>query len=416
MRAGKTRLVAVMIAVWFCLVALNPGSGSTHEPITTKVMFNKEVVRLLEKNCLACHSPGRIKADIPLTTYEEARPWAKAIKEEILEKRMIPFQAVRGYGAFTHDFTMPQREVDMLVSWIEGGAPRGDIKEYPEELRKRLERNRETAWEAGEPDLVIQPANPVRIKSEDEVRCVAIPAPVEGSIRGFDFRPGNGTVVRSAEFLIDSSGRKSTDECPKEGDARIEFLGNWVPGQPGITLPGDATVPLPKGSKIILRINYQTNGEEAIDQSRLALYLNKAGAGRAIRSLSIRPDPVTVPANDANYRLRTSLKLNESTEVVAVRPLIYPYAKSLEATAFLPNGGVEVLIWVRNYRYDWQPTYYFRNPVTLPKGARIVLTAYLDNSDANRNLTSDPGTPLKFDSQICRLTLIENAAARQARR
>jgi hypothetical protein len=108
-----------------------PRTGSAHEPITTKVTFNKEVVRILKRNCLACHAPGKIKSDIPLTTYEEARPWAKAIKEEVLEKRMAPFQAVKGYGSFVHDYTVPKREVELLVSWIEGGAPRGEAKDYP---------------------------------------------------------------------------------------------------------------------------------------------------------------------------------------------------------------------------------------------------------------------------------------------
>ena len=115
-----------------------PRTGSAHEPVTTKVTFNKEVVRILERNCLACHAPGKIKSDIPLTTYEEARPWAKAIKEEVLEKRMAPFQAVKGYGSFVHDYRVPQRDVELLVSWIEGGAPRGEAKDYPKEDIDRL--------------------------------------------------------------------------------------------------------------------------------------------------------------------------------------------------------------------------------------------------------------------------------------
>src|SRR5499433_4460343 len=128
-----------------------PRTASTHEPITTKVMFNREVIRILERNCLACHAPGKIKSDIPLTTYEEARPWAKAIKEEVLEKRMAPFQAVKGYGSFIHDYTLPKRDVELLVSWIEGGAPRGEAKDYPKEELEKLIAGRE--WELGKPDL-----------------------------------------------------------------------------------------------------------------------------------------------------------------------------------------------------------------------------------------------------------------------
>ncbi|HMY73621.1 MAG TPA: hypothetical protein PLQ88_17525, partial [Blastocatellia bacterium] len=88
--------IAALIAA--CGFFLSARTGSSHDPITTKVMFNKEVIRILQRNCLGCHAPNKIKSDIPLTTYEEARPWAKAIKEEVLEKRMMPFQAVKGYG------------------------------------------------------------------------------------------------------------------------------------------------------------------------------------------------------------------------------------------------------------------------------------------------------------------------------
>src|SRR5262245_17670397 len=108
---------AASLFAFLLFAHLFPRTGGAHEPITTKVMFNKEVIRIFERNCLGCHAPGKIKSDIPLTTYEEARPWAKAIKEEVLEKRMTPFQVVKGYGSFQHDYLLPQRDVELLVSW-----------------------------------------------------------------------------------------------------------------------------------------------------------------------------------------------------------------------------------------------------------------------------------------------------------
>src|SRR5262245_31473725 len=188
-----------------------PRTGSAHEPVTTKVTFNKEVVRILQRNCLACHAPGKIKSDIPLTTYEEARPWAKAIKEEVLEKRMAPFQAVKGYGSFVHDYRVPQREVELLVSWIEGGAPRGEAKDYPKEEIDRLITSSE--WELGAPDLILQPDRETMITPEgdDETRCFVLPTNLKEDrwISAIDFQPGAGTVVYSASlFLVPPSGGK----------------------------------------------------------------------------------------------------------------------------------------------------------------------------------------------------------------
>lgn len=404
-----------MTAIAVCGLALAyPGAGSGHEPVTTKVMFNKEVIRILEENCISCHGPGGIKADIPLTTYDEARPWAKAIKEEVLEKRMKPYQAVRGYGQFSHDYSIPQREVDMLVSWIEGGAPRGDLKEYPESLKKRLDSPGEPIWEGGKPDLVLESPAPVRIAADGDPvsKCIAIPVSEDNAVRGFDFKPGDGTVVDGAEFYIADKVRG--DGCPDPAGA--ELLGNWVPGQSAVMLPGGASFRMSKGSRVVFRINYRSKGEETTDRSRLGLYLAGKKAGRSARTAAIKTGGVKIPANTSNHRFRTTFKIEETTEALAIQPLIFPHARSLEATALLPNGRAEVLIWVRDYRFDWQPTYYFRDPISLPAGTRIVVTAYFNNSESNRYLSTDPSSPLEFNGELCRLTLTDNQAARQARR
>jgi hypothetical protein len=101
-----------------------------HDPITTKITFSKEVSRLFQKRCVSCHHEGG-KAPMSLETYESARPWAKAIKEEVLERRMPPWGAVKGFGAFRNDAALSQEEISILADWVEGGAPEGDPKYLP---------------------------------------------------------------------------------------------------------------------------------------------------------------------------------------------------------------------------------------------------------------------------------------------
>src|SRR5260370_34515460 len=96
------------------VVALSQNKSSAHEPITTKIMFDKEIVRILQASCLGCHRPGGIA--MSLATYDEARPWAKAIKEELLERRMPPWAAIPGYGDFKNAPRLTQRDVDMIVN------------------------------------------------------------------------------------------------------------------------------------------------------------------------------------------------------------------------------------------------------------------------------------------------------------
>ena len=371
--------ISISLLLGVAILMMVP-SGRAHEPITTKVMFNKEVIRILQRNCLACHSPGRIKADIPLTTYQEARPWAKAIKEEVLEKRMMPFQAIKGYGAFRHSYALPQRDQELLISWIEGGAPKGEEKDYPREEIEKIANGQD--WPAGEPDLVLQPAKETRIpaEAEDDLRCFELPARVSEPrwIGQIGFQPGNGTVVHSASFFLAMPAQKAACSLP---EARLQSLGEWIPGQEPLTYPAGMARRLPANARVVLKVRYRGNGEDAVDRSRLGFYFAKTDVRQSIDRIVITPAAATLPANAESHRIVASRLIEADSEGVGIRPLLYPYATSVEATVTRPDGSCEVLILTRNYRYPWQPTYFFKEPVPLPKGSRIIVTAYLNNGE-----------------------------------
>lgn len=377
-----------------------PATARLHEPITTKVMFNREIIRIFERNCLGCHAPNKIKADIPLTTYEEARPWAKAIKEEILEKRMMPFQAVKGYGNFQHDYALLQRDVELIISWVEGGAPRGDAKDYPKEAVDRLIVGKE--WRLGKPDLVLQPEAETAVAGgATETKCLPLPTGLkeDRALSAIDFQPGNGTIVESASIGIAPAAGRSCD-------ATLPGIVEWVPGQLPARLPADAAFALPARSRVLLRVRYRNSGENTTDRSRVGLYFAALGSPRLLKTIAISPAPATtIPANEATARVKASYAINESTAALAIRPLLFPLAKSIEATAIRPDGTAEVLIWARGYRYDWQPVYYFKKPVSLPRGSRIEVTAYFDNSEENGNNPNDPPKPVRMESALCELAL-----------
>jgi mono/diheme cytochrome c family protein len=105
-------------------VAVLASACWAHDPITTKLTWSKEISRVVYQHCAACHRPGG--RAMPLLTYEEARPWAKAIRDEVLNRRMPPWDAVKGVGDFRDDPSLSLPEMDLLVNWVEGGAPEGD--------------------------------------------------------------------------------------------------------------------------------------------------------------------------------------------------------------------------------------------------------------------------------------------------
>jgi hypothetical protein len=100
---------------------------------------------------------------------------------------------------------------------------------------------------------------------------------------------------------------------------------------------------------------------------------------------------------------------------IAIRPHVNPLISSLQATAYRPDGTQEVLIWARGYQFDWQPTYHFKQPVSLPKGTRIEVIAYFDNSDDNRSNPNNPAKPVRWSDltsePMCALLITNGRSA-----
>ena len=119
-------LLIVMLLV-AAIGSQDPARG--HDVVTTKLTWSKEVSRVIFARCAGCHRPEG-KA-FSLLKYEEARPWAKAISEEVLRRRMPPWNAVKGFGEFNHDQGLSEEEIHLLADWVEGGAPEGDPNLLP---------------------------------------------------------------------------------------------------------------------------------------------------------------------------------------------------------------------------------------------------------------------------------------------
>jgi len=374
-----------------------PRYTSAHEPITTKVRFNKEVVRILQRNCLGCHRPGGIA--MSLATYDDARPWAKAIKEEILEKRMPPWHAVKGYGDFLNAPSLTQREADLIVNWVEGGAPKGDDKDLPSEPLYSDD------WPLGEPDLVLEPEQEVKVASDvDERRDFALSANLkEGRwLSAVDVRPGSRPVVHCATIFL-------------EEKAQSTVLGVWMPGQKAVAFPKGVARLLPSGSRLRLQVHYRGAGEETKDKSKVGLYFAAAPPGRQAREIALNDPKAEIPAGDNLHRVARAVTLSEDAEAIMIRPSVNPLIASLQASAYRPDGTEEVLIWTRGYQFDWQRTYQFRRPVALPKGTRIEVVAHFDNSDSNRNNPNSPPVRVRWSDlssdALCTLVISTNRAA-----
>ena len=109
------------------LFGLSFTTTQSHDVITTRITWDREVSRIFNERCVSCHREGG--TSFALTTYAEARPWAVAIKEEVLTRRMPPWGAVKGFGDFRNDQALTGEQLEMITDWVEGGVPEGNAKD-----------------------------------------------------------------------------------------------------------------------------------------------------------------------------------------------------------------------------------------------------------------------------------------------
>src|SRR5204863_3371883 len=94
------------------------------------VTFNKDVLPVLQKNCQSCHRPGQI-APMSFLTYQDARPWAKAMKTAVVTKKMPPWFADAQFGHFANDRSLKPNEIETIAKWADTGAAEGNAKDAP---------------------------------------------------------------------------------------------------------------------------------------------------------------------------------------------------------------------------------------------------------------------------------------------
>lgn len=121
---------STIVKVAACALAVTVQLGA-HDVITTKLTFSRDIYRIFANRCLACHGAG---SSIPLTTYEQVRPWAVSIKEQVLSRSMPPWGAVKGFGDLAPDHGLSQEEIMIVAAWVLGGAPQGNPALLPKQV------------------------------------------------------------------------------------------------------------------------------------------------------------------------------------------------------------------------------------------------------------------------------------------
>ena len=359
--------VAVVGAAVLGYQALRPEVVETrHVPITTKIVFNREIAQIFQKKCFQCHTDGNVA--MALTTYKEARPWAVAIKEEILERKMPPWSAAGGYGHFTNDMSLTAREISLILSWADGGAPSGVL--LVDEDKQPVFVPSLTSWEQGEPDEVVKVAEQTRVAAGSPFRVERFevnPALKQArSLRALQFNPVDRKVIRYAAVYETRTGR---------------WLGTWTPSSQVSLQPGNFGVELNANTRLTVEIGYRGSPDgDGSGAGDLGFYF-WVKPTQSPGFLSVTPAATSVAAEKTNERVRGEITIKAAVNVTALWPKLGSGAKSFEVTALGPDGTVVPMLWLNNYRAEWPTPYVLRDAIALPAGTRLVMTAYYDNAE-----------------------------------
>ena len=349
------------------------------------VTFHKDVEPILQNHCQSCHRPGEV-APMPLLTYEQTRPWAKAIRTAVLTGKMPPWKADPHYGRFRNDPSLTQEEKDTLVAWIDGGSKEGSLAEAPPARVFAKD-----GWRI-KPDVVFEMPEDFEVPAKGTIDYQYIPVPTHFTedkwVQMAEVLPGNPAVVHHAIVVIDSTA----------GATNEDYLAGYAPGMSAQIWPDGQARRVRAGSKLVFQMHYTAAGKPMKDRTKIGLVFAKKPVKEQVLAFEVTALDLRIPAMDPNYRVDASLVMPQTVRLVGMRAHMHLRGKSFQFRAMYPNGDSEILLDIPKYDFGWQPYYYLEEPKVLPKGTRIECTATFDNSP-NNPFNPDPSKAILWGPQ-----------------
>jgi len=425
--------------------------------------FNKDVAPILYKNCAECHRPGEA-APMSLLTYKDSRPWAKSIREKVVNREMPPWHADPRHGEFKNKRQLTDGEIATIVNWVDNGAVEGDAHDLPQ-VPKFVE-----GWSFGRPDLVLQMPDEFKLDASgpDEYQLFTLePAFTEDRyIQAVEARPGNRRIVHHIVAMIKppddpNKPQPSKEEAEKikaaqekesifyregfvqrvKSDAPVHdngcelknggagrgrdtntrqtsllpILAVYAPGRNPTVLDQGTARLVPAGSKIVLQVHYsKVAGETQTDRSSVGLIFARTSPTKLLTTQLIYNAYFRIGPGEANHQVSACWTTGRDIELTSIMPHMHMRGAAMEVKVVYPDGRREVLLNVPKYDFSWQTGYLLRQPLTIPRGTTFFVTGVFDNSAKNR-YNPDPakavrwGEPTYDEMLACFLEVTDDA-------
>jgi hypothetical protein len=380
------------VPVHFAALGFVAGLAAAQPPV-----FTRDVAPLLYKHCAMCHHPGAA-APFSLLSYQDARSHARQIVQATQSRRMPPWQPEPGYGEFSNDRRLAEKEIGTIAAWAAAGAPEG----LPEDLPRVPEFA--DGWQLGKPDLILTMprAFDVLAAGEETYRCFVLPAGLASDqyVRAVELRPGNSGVVHHAIVVQDPrrAGRR-LEKSPGGGYpcgggfgfAMPGMLAMWTAGTVAHPDPDGIAAVLRKNSDVVVQLHLRPAKQDRRVQAAIGLYFAKQAHQRPPLDLSVTSYDVDIPAGKRGHTVTGFSYVPVDVDAFSIFAHAHFLATGFKVTATLPEGEVKRLLLIRRWNFDWQENYWFAHPLRLPAGTRLDMEVTYDNSQSNpRNPNKPP--------------------------
>ena len=314
---------------------------------------------------------------------------------------MPPWKPEPGWTTYRGERRLTADQISLIQQWIAAGMPEGDPAAEPAPPQFA------DGWQLGTPDLIVKMPAGFNVPADgpDIYRNFVIPTGLTSDkwITAIELKPAARTVVHHSLFFSDTTGGAHAldgkDGQPgfpgfgtifTVGDPLAALnggLGGWVPGTTPAYLPNGIAIPLPKGSDFLMQTHFHPNGVAQTEKTVVGLYFGSAPAVQMTQLqvpafFGIRAN-LDIPAGVSDYKMRGSFILPADVNAVGVWAHAHYLGHEAKLTATLPSGEVRILLWIKNWEFNWQDQYLFQNLMPLPKGTRLDGELTYDNSTNN---------------------------------
>ena len=386
------RTISISVVIITLLAAVSASGQSAQAPVT----FTKDVAPIFQARCQICHHPGTF-APMSLMTYEDARPWARSIKEKVLMREMPPWHLDKNVGVqyFSNDISLTDEQIATIVKWVDGGAVKGNAADMPP--ARKFDDNE--TWQIGEPDRVITLPKDVIVKAKapDQWPDILVdPGLTEDRyLKGVQIIPVKGfpvihhirtSLVEPTAETLHSGKLDDTDGTLEVGEMGV-FLNEYAIGKKGDVFPEGSGRLVKAGTKINFQFHLHSVGSETPTNVALGLKFYPKGyvPKHVISSTTVSVAEIDLRPNTDNVRSDGYLTLVKSARLLSFQPHMHNRGKAECLEAIYPNGKVEMLSCAKFY-FNWHINYVYRDDAAplLPQGTVLHSISWHDNTAANK--------------------------------